>query len=229
MDDKATGMRIKVTAAGPYLVSGSVPLIRMRIICNDAGEAIAWEETERLPDKERYVLCRCGHSEGKPYCDGSHTDVAWDGEETAGHHSYFESAEEITGPDATLHDARPLCANARFCLPGGGLWHLIDRCDDPDVMAQVKQEARDCPSGRYTIRDKHTNEVDEPNLEPAIALVDDPDKGVAGPLWVRGGIEVVDAEGNPYERRNRVTLCRCGQSDNKPFCDGSHIASGFTE
>lgn len=229
MDDRAEGMRIKVTRGGPYLVSGSVPLIRMRIVCNDAGEAIRWEETERLPLRERYVLCRCGHSETKPFCDGSHGDIAWDSEETAGHHSYFEAAEEIEGSGETLHDARPLCANARFCLPGGHLWHLVERLDDPGVRELAEQEARDCPSGRYTFCDAATGKPDEPELEPSIALVDDPFKGVAGPLWVRGGIEIVDAEGMPYERRNRVTLCRCGKSTNKPFCDGSHIESGFTE
>jgi CDGSH-type Zn-finger protein len=39
---------------------------------------------------------------------------------------------------------------------------------------------------------------------------------------VTGSVEVVGADGRPYERRERVTLCRCGASRNKPFCDGSH-------
>lgn len=229
MNEPAAGMRVKVTAAGPYLVSGGVPLIRMRIVCNEAGEAIAWEETERLEAGDRYALCRCGWSDRKPFCDGSHVSCAWDGTETAGHHSYFEVAEEIDGVGVTLHDARPLCANARFCLPSGRLWHLIERCDDPDSLQLAKQEATDCPSGRYTLRTEEDGRVCEPELEPSIALVDDPAKGVSGPLWVRGDIEIVDAEGEPYEVRNRVTLCRCGASKNKPFCDGSHIEADFRE
>jgi hypothetical protein len=44
-----------------------------------------------------------------------------------------------------------------------------------------------------------------------------------GLLWVRGGIPVVSADGKPYTVRNRLTLCRCGKSRNKPFCDGSHV------
>jgi CDGSH-type Zn-finger protein len=59
--------------------------------------------------------------------------------------------------------------------------------------------------------------------------MEDPVQGVAGPLCVRGGIPVVGADGEPYEVRNRVTLCRCGASRNKPFCDGSHAAVGFTD
>ena len=52
---------------------------------------------------------------------------------------------------------------------------------------------------------------------------------MSGPLWVRGGVPVVSADGTPYEIRNRVTLCRCGASQNKPFCDGSHASIGFTD
>lgn len=62
----------------------------------------------------------------------------------------------------------------------------------------------------------------EPVFEPEIALVRDPKAGMFGPLWVRGGIPVVSADGFRYEVRNRVTLCRCGKSANKPFCGGSH-------
>jgi CDGSH-type Zn-finger protein len=43
---------------------------------------------------------------------------------------------------------------------------------------------------------------------------------------VRGGITIESADGVPYEVRNRVTLCRCGRSDNKPFCDASHQFRG---
>jgi CDGSH-type Zn-finger protein len=48
-------------------------------------------------------------------------------------------------------------------------------------------------------------------------------------LWVRGGIPVISADGFAYEVRNRVTLCRCGASANKPFCDGSHYKISFRD
>lgn len=43
-----------------------------------------------------------------------------------------------------------------------------------------------------------------------------------GPYVVSGDVEVVDAEGNAFETKKVVSLCRCGLSANKPFCDGSH-------
>jgi CDGSH-type Zn-finger protein len=74
------------------------------------------------------------------------------------------------------------------------------------------------------------NLVDESDeYEPSIAVVQDPAEKASGPLAVRGGIQVVATDGFAYERRNRQTLCRCGQSSNKPFCDGTHAAIGFDD
>jgi len=69
----------------------------------------------------------------------------------------------------------------------------------------------------------------EPVLPVSIGVVEDPDQQCSGPLWLRGGIEVVSSDGFAYEVRNRVTLCRCGESKNKPFCDGTHIEIGFRD
>ena len=69
----------------------------------------------------------------------------------------------------------------------------------------------------------------EPELAPSIAIVSDPAQSVAGPIWVRGGIQVVSEDATPYERRNRATLCRCGASKNKPFCDANHASIGFID
>lgn len=63
----------------------------------------------------------------------------------------------------------------------------------------------------------------EPYLMQGISLLDDPEAAEKGPLWVKGGIEIEDAQGKCYPVRNRVTLCCCGKSKNKPFCDSSHM------
>jgi hypothetical protein len=75
--------------------------------------------------------------------------------------------------------------------------------------------------------DNETGKPVEPEYEPSIALIEDPAKNCSGPVWLRGGIQVIGADGFKYELRNRVTLCRCGASQNKPFCDGQHAAIGF--
>ena len=61
------------------------------------------------------------------------------------------------------------------------------------------------------------------------AISSDANSETAGPLWVTGGIPIRRADGTFLETRNRVTLCRCGQSKNKPFCDGTHGKIGFKD
>jgi len=60
-------------------------------------------------------------------------------------------------------------------------------------------------------------------LEKSIGLIEDPQLECSGPIWVRAGIPIRSADGKIYEVRNRVTLCRCGKSSIKPFCDSSHF------
>lgn len=50
-----------------------------------------------------------------------------------------------------------------------------------------------------------------------------------GPFLVEGPVTLEDAEGNSYTiDKPTIALCRCGQSDNKPFCDGKHKHCGFS-
>jgi len=77
--------------------------------------------------------------------------------------------------------------------------------------------------------DKSTRQAVETELPVSIGLVEDPEQQCSGPLWLRGGIPVFAADGFEYEVRNRVTLCRCGASNNKPFCDGTHASIKFRD
>jgi hypothetical protein len=127
----------------------------------------------------------------------------------------------------SLTDAENLCAFARFCDPKGQVWNLVHRTDDAAARKDFVQEAGDCPAGRLVAWDNATGKPVEPKFDPSAALVEDPEKKCSGPIWLRGGVQVVGADGFKYEIRNRVTLCRCGASQNKPFCDGQHAAIGF--
>jgi len=227
MTNAAAGKKIEITQDGPYMVTGGVPLAPQTIGVNTKGESVTWVEGKAYPRQESYALCRCGQSRKKPFCDGSHSKSGFDGTETADRAPYVKQAETIEGPTMTLTDAESLCAFGRFCDPNGRVWSMAARTDDPAVRADFIRQVGDCPAGRLVAWDKKTGKAVEPRLDPSIGLVEDPQQQCSGPIWVRGGIPIVGADGVGYEVRNRVTLCRCGQSQNKPYCDGTHAAVKF--
>jgi CDGSH-type Zn-finger protein len=216
-------MKITVTKNGPYIVTGGVPLIQMEICNDDEGNCRTWREVKRFPVEETYALCRCGHSENKPFCTGMHAKIGFDGTETAGNEPYLRHPRIIRGPELELLDYENLCVHARFCMRAGGIWGLTEQSDNPEAREIAIEEACNCPSGRLVMKDEETGKAIEPNLEKSIVIIEYPPRGEHGPLWVRGGIPVVSSDGKPYHIRNRLTLCRCGKSENKPFCDGSHV------
>lgn len=218
---------IKITKNGPYLVSGSVPLSKGELIVNEKGYSLELEEKHQYPLQEEYALCRCGRSSDKPYCDGTHAKVNFDGTETTSREPFMSRAGKVEGADIILIDVEDLCSSARFCDVHGGIWRLTENSSDPQAKAYAIDEARKCPSGRLVMWDKQSGEALEPEFKAAIVLIEDPANNCSGPLFVKSGIPIEAADGYQYEVRNRVTLCRCGQSRNKPFCDSTHIAIRF--
>jgi CDGSH-type Zn-finger protein len=223
MAEKKGEVRIQVTKDGPYLVTGSVPLTVMEICNDDEGNCRTWRKVKEFPLQESYALCRCGQSQNKPFCDGTHARVHFQGTEMAGNEPYLRHPRMIAGPELELADYEGLCVHARFCMRAGGIWNLTKQSGNPDARDTAIEEACNCPSGRLVIRDRKTGKAIESDLEKSIVVIEYPPRGEHGPLWVRGGIPVISADGKPYTVRNRLTLCRCGKSRNKPFCDGSHV------
>ncbi len=215
-------MEIKINQDGPYTVTGGIPLADQILIPDAEGLSIGWKQGKVYPVKEEYDLCRCGHSKNKPFCDMTHCEISFDGTETASRKPFIEQIEPKTiGPELELTDVVALCALARFCDRSGGAWDNTRASNNPAAKKIAIQEAGDCPAGRLVLHDKNGKPV-EPKFEPSVGLVIDSVVNVDGPLWVRGGLPVEAADGYIYEIRNRVTLCRCGKSTNKPFCDGRH-------
>ena len=220
---------IRITKDGPYRVSGDLPLTKVTIGANENGESVRWEWGGKFPDQARYDLCRCGSSATKPFCDGTHAKIGFDGTETASRQAYRDDAKLIEGPALSLTDVESLCAFARFCDPNGKVWNLVKETDNKAARSDFVRETCNCPSGRLVAWDNATGQAIEPELPPSIGAIEDPAESCSGPLWVRGGVQVVAADGHAYEVRNRVTLCRCGASKNKPFCDGSHVTIKFRD
>ena len=184
--EPADGMQVTVTRNGPDLVEGSVPLSRESIESDAGGDSVGWTPGERFEDRATYALCRCGHSAAKPYCDGSHARVDFDGTETADRSPYLDRASGQQGPTLSLTDDQSLCAFARYCDVAGQVWNLVEQ-DGPEAARLTALEASLCPSGRLVAWDNTTGQAIEPELEPSIGHRRRPGRGARrSHLGVRG-------------------------------------------
>jgi CDGSH-type Zn-finger protein/uncharacterized Fe-S cluster protein YjdI len=136
--------------------------------------------------------------------------------------SVVHGVEVVEGRDLTLHFEAQRCIHARFCVTGAPdvfLANVQGPWIHPDAMPveSLVAIAHACPSGaiRYERKDGRPNESAPPvNL---LAVRE------AGPYAVRGEMRI-DGESVPF----RATLCRCGASKHKPYCDGSHHEVQFS-
>jgi uncharacterized Fe-S cluster protein YjdI len=117
-----------------------------------------------------------------------------------------------------------LCFHSHHCIqalpqvfdPEARPWVRLELASTDEVEAAVAQ----CPSG--ALRSRRAGEA-EPRIEPLQVQA-----SANGPLLIRGGVRVLDGEGNVLYEGDRAALCRCGGSANKPFCDDTHTTNGFT-
>lgn len=218
--------RIVVEPNGPYQVYGGIPLVRKTQIVSEQIEPLTWQRGETLEAGHTYDLCRCGHSQDKPFCDSTHRDVDFDGTETADTRS--TAARQLICPGSTgivVKSDGWLCMNSGFCANRvTNIEKLVCSTEDINVRSQVIAMVERCPSGSLTYAMAPGEPDIEPDLPQQIAITTEItfDGPIPGPLWVTGNIRIERADGQPFETRNRVTLCNCGRSKNKPLCDGTH-------
>jgi len=215
---------IKVTKDGPYLVYGA-PILKQEFIKpNSEGASWDYKEGKKFKvenDGKPVALCRCGKSKHAPFCDSTHKKAHFDGTETADHKPAQEGAEVFEGPAYTLLDNEVYCAFARFCEAYGKAWNLVED-ESKEANELAVREVCNCPAGRLMIKKNGTDEIIEPKLDKEISVLEDIGISCSAGLFVKGKIRIEGADGKVYEIRNRQALCRCGNSANKPFCDGTH-------
>lgn len=218
--------KIVITEDGPYVVRGGIPLVHKIQVVSEHGEPLTWRTGEAIATPETYELCRCGQSSFKPFCDVTHSLVDFDGAESADTRPTAE--RQVTFPGGTNVVVRrdySLCSEAGFCANRfRRVEQMLPDTGDTEIRALVMAMVERCPSGSYVYAIQEGDEEIEPDLPQQIAVTTEitSDGPIDGPLWVTGSIPIERADGQPLETRNRVTLCRCGRSKNKPLCDGTH-------
>jgi len=214
MSDEEAKVTIACRDNGPYMVSG-------------LGDLRA-PDGSAVETKPMVALCRCGGSAKKPFCDGTHARNGFDGAKHADRAP--DQRQSYVGNDVTIHDNRALCAHAGVCTDNlSAVWRQRQEpWIDPDgaAVADIIDVIGKCPSGAlsYSLGGA---EAQVPSGAPSIQAAKD------GPFVVSGDIELegqaMDVEWGDGACRAQFTLCRCGASKNKPFCDGSHWSVGFKD
>ncbi len=196
---------------GPYLVTNCRVLKGMT-------------DGKEYPTDGTVALCRCGGSKNKPFCDGTHKRNDFSGDKDPGR--VPDNRDEYVGAGITVHDNRGICAHAARCTDT--LSAVFRLKEEPFVdlggapAEQVATTIRGCPSGALSFSIDAVEHRDRES-EPMILIVPN------GPYAIRGGADLPGVEWGKGASREHFTLCRCGHSQNKPFCNGAHWDHHFDE
>lgn len=213
--------QIKVIKNGPFELSGITHF-------RTAGGHI-----KRLKANEEgiVVMCRCGQSFEKPYCDGSHIIFEFDDEKAP--HRQADKVDVFVGEDITIYENKGVCSHRGICyedlkavfvmtgpdhiIPNGGcVEDIIDIC-------------KRCPSGALSFSLPGGQRILKGEASPGEVRMAPRRYGFDGPIEVLGGVGFVDDAGNTPESPDHYSLCRCGASYNKPFCSGQHWQAKFID
>ena len=182
------------------------------------------------------ALCRCGKSNRKPFCDGTHSIIGFSSqnvnlnENDTNKLTIKNKRRDYVGKEITIHDNRKICSHAKECvnnLPsvfklGSKPW--ID--SDGSKMQDIINTVRKCPSGAlsYSIDGIEYRDPKE-QRDPILTVLKN------GPYYITGGIDLIgeNIEFGEGASKEHYTLCRCGTSENKPFCDGTHRTINFKD
>lgn len=179
---------------------------------------------DSIPTKPVMALCRCGGSANKPFCDGTHRTNGFSGARLVD--GSADKRDDYRGRGITIHDNRAICAHAGHCTEGlaSVFKYGSEPWIDPDgaKAEAIIETIRKCPSGALSYSLEGVEERDQPR-PPGITVTKD------GPYAVVGGVRLVEQAWGEGASTEHYTLCRCGASKNKPFCDGTHSSIGFKD
>ena len=170
------------------------------------------------------ALCRCGGSKNKPFCDGTHSAIGFSDRKISDGSN--DRRKSYAGKSITILDNRALCAHAGYCTDG--LKSVFRQHDEPWIdpdgatVREIVETIAKCPSGALSYAIDGV-EAQAPQRPPMVTVTDH------GPYAVTGGIELIGVKFGAGASTEHYTLCRCGASKNKPFCDGSHWTVKFVD
>jgi len=132
--------------------------------------------------------------------------------------------KHYTNQDITVQWEPEKCIHSKHCWQGlievfnpkNKPWINMAGATTDAIIAQIQQ----CPSGALSYQHHHTNDTPI-NNDTKIQVLPN------GPLLVQGNCSLQLPDGTAITINGKAALCRCGSSNNKPYCDGSHVQQSF--
>jgi CDGSH-type Zn-finger protein len=218
---------------GPYYLLNDMKPKIVENLQNSKGEP--------LSTVSGVALCRCGASKNKPFCDGTHGTIGFSTENKGAENGGSGEEKKVikdkrkayVGKKITVHDNRRICSHAAECVNNlPSVFKLNARpWIDPDAasLEEIINTIRKCPSGALSYSIDGIEHRDQNERRPIVTVSED------GPYLITGGIELIGGDANNIIQfgdgasKEHYTLCRCGASNNKPFCDGMHKVINFKD
>ncbi len=189
-----------------------------------------YDEDNNLINDDSYIYaCRCGKSKNKPFCDGTHLKVNFNGKREKKELTREERIRRYMGDGFTILDDRSLCRHAGLC--DGYHPEIYDIDKHPWIHPASASEEENlnavsnCPSSALAFEKNGKVKTDFFKENKAIVTKN-------GPIHIQGKVEIVDDQNSKDElndAKDHYALCRCGSSKNKPFCDGTHYYTKFDD
>lgn len=229
-----TKKRPKILALpnGPYYLLNDVKSKAVENLQNSKGEP--------LSTVSEVALCRCGASKNNPFCDGMHAIIGFSTDNKVGE-SISNSSNSVEkkiikdkrkdylGRKITVHDNRKICSHAAECINNlSSVFKLNSRpWIDPDAseINKIVDTIGKCPSGALSYSIDGIEYRNQSDRNPKVIV------SKHGPYVITGGVELIgnNVQFGDGASKENYTLCRCGASNNKPFCDGMHEVINFKD
>lgn len=216
---------------GPYYLLNDLKPKIVENLQNSKGEP--------LSTMSGVALCRCGASKNKPFCDGTHGTIGFSSENKVAENGSSgekkvikDKRKDYVGKMITVHDNRRICSHATECVNNlPSVFKLNARpWIDPDAasLEEIINTIRKCPSGALSYSIDGVEYKDQNERIPMVTISKD------GPYLITGGIDLIGDNDNILQfgagaSKEHYTLCRCGASNAKPFCDGMHKVINFKD
>ena len=201
---------------GPYYLLADMTPTPVPNLCRAKGETCV--------AVRGVALCRCGGSKNKPFCDGTHGVNRFTDQRIADDSQNHRIS--YVGKRLTIHDNRSICAHAGLCTDR--LRSVFRMNQEPWIdpngasAEEIIETVKKCPSGALSYSVDNIEYRDQ-DREPMVTVTND------GPYAITGVVELIGVTFGEGASKEHYTLCRCGASKNKPFCDGSHWNVGFQD